>query len=100
MNNRVGLQEVFRQNEALTMVARSLEASRPLVMMEALRILAAACLVLPDGHPKVLEAITINGELKETDRFAPIVAGLHVSTNDPLRVSSFTICLLNRMLNP
>ncbi|XP_066903255.1 protein diaphanous [Halyomorpha halys] len=87
MNNTVGLKEVFQQNEALVMVARSLEATRPLIMLEAVKILAAVCLVPPDGHGKVLEAITINGELKEIERFSPIVAGLQTKNNDTLRVA-------------
>lgn len=94
MNNTVGLKEVFRQNEALVMVARSLEATRPLIMLEAVKILAAVCLVPPDGHGKVLEAITINGELKEIERFSPIIAGLQTKSNDTLRVSFFCIMCL------
>ncbi|KAK9508062.1 hypothetical protein O3M35_007806 [Rhynocoris fuscipes] len=83
MNNTVGLKEVFRQNEALAMVARSLDPSKSLAMLEAVKILAAACLI-DGGHGKVLEAITINGELNEIERFAPIVNGLKI---DNLKIS-------------
>ncbi|CAB0007521.1 unnamed protein product [Nesidiocoris tenuis] len=85
MNNTIGLAEVFKQNEALTMVARSVDTSNPMVMLEAVRILAAACLVPPDGHSKVLEAISMNGEFKDAERFAPIVQGLQIN-NEQLKV--------------
>ncbi|XP_073989603.1 diaphanous related formin 1 isoform X2 [Rhodnius prolixus] len=77
MNNSAGFKEVCRQHEALTMVARSLDPAKSVAMVEATKILAAACL-LDDGHAKVLEAITINGELNEFERFSPIVNGLKV----------------------
>ena len=33
-------------------------------MQEAVKLMAAICLVPPDGHEKTLEAITIAGEMK------------------------------------
>lgn len=90
MNNTYGLQEVIKQNEALTMVARSVDSRNEDVMLEAVKILAAVCLVPPDGHSKVLEAISMNGELKDAERFAPIVQGLQrrgdKSRSDNLKV--------------
>ncbi|XP_014259782.1 protein diaphanous [Cimex lectularius] len=87
MNNTVGLNEVFKQNEALTMIARSVDPSKGTVMLEAVKILAATCLVPPDGHNKVLEAITMYGELKEFDRFSPLIQGLQGKSNEPLKVA-------------
>uniref|UniRef100_A0A146LK79 Protein diaphanous 3 n=1 Tax=Lygus hesperus TaxID=30085 RepID=A0A146LK79_LYGHE len=87
MNNTIGIKEVFKQNEALTMVARSVDIGNPNVMLEAIKILAAVCLVPPDGHSKVLEAISMNGELKDAERFAPIVQGLQISHNEALKVA-------------
>lgn len=78
---------MFSQKEALTIVARSLDPSKPAVMLEALRVLAAVCLITPDGHEKAVEAITMAGELKGRDRFLPIVQGLLLQNNEPLRVS-------------
>lgn len=90
MNNSAGFKEVCRQHEALTMVARSLDPAKSVAMVEATKILAAACL-LDDGHAKVLEAITINGELNEFERFSPIVNGLKV---DNLKVNLFIFFIL------
>jgi len=90
MNNRGGLRNVFEQKEALTLLARSLSPSLPHVMLEAVKLMAAVCLVPPDGHEKTLEAITIAGEMKGVDRFVPIVQGVMLRNNEPLS----TQCLM------
>lgn len=87
MNNTVGLKQMFSQKEALTIVARSLDPSKPGVMFEAVKVLAAVCLIPPDGHEKAVEAITMAGELKGRDRFAPVVQGLMQQPNEPLKVA-------------
>ena len=56
------------------LILRSITPTLPLVMVEAVKLMAAVCLV-PDGHEKTLEAITIAGEVKGRDRFQPIVQG-------------------------
>ena len=53
MNNKVGLQNLFDHKEALTLLARSITPTVPLVMLEAVKLMAAVCLVPPDGHDKV-----------------------------------------------
>ena len=84
MNNKVGLKDMFEHKEALTLLARSMQPLLPHVMQEAVKLMAAICLVPPDGHEKTLEAITIAGEMKGTsgagggERFGPIVQGLLV----------------------
>ncbi|KAG1655371.1 Protein diaphanous 3 [Nymphon striatum] len=87
MNNKVGLKQVFDHKEAMTIIARSIEVSKAVVMKDAVNLMAAAALVEPDGLDKVLEAITISGELENRDRFVPIIQGLQVVDNDPLRVA-------------
>ena len=52
MNNKVGLKDMFEHKEALTLVARSLNPNLPLVMQDAVKLMAAVCLVPPDGHEK------------------------------------------------
>ncbi|XP_026682784.1 protein diaphanous, partial [Diaphorina citri] len=90
MNNTVGLKQMFGQKEALTIVARSLDPNKPTVMLEAVKVLAAVCLIPPDGHDKVIKAITMSGELKGKERFQPVVQGLMVKgNNEALR----TACL-------
>ena len=62
MNNKIGLRNLFDHKEALTLLARSISPTVPLVMLEAVKLMAAVCLVPPDGHEKVgqhfLDAIT------------------------------------------
>merc|ERR1719290_521632 len=91
MNNKVGLKDMFEHKEALTLMARSLNPNLPHVMQEAVKLMAAVCLVPPDGHEKTLEAITIAGEVKGRDRFQPIVQGLLIRNNEPLRVACLTL---------
>merc|ERR1719341_751634 len=97
MNNKVGLQNLFDHKEALTLLARSITPTVPLVMLEAVKLMAAVCLVPPDGHDKTLEAITIAGEVKGVDRFHPIVQGLLICNNEPLRVACLT--LINALIS-
>ncbi|XP_044014805.1 protein diaphanous isoform X3 [Aphidius gifuensis] len=89
MNNTVGIKEMLAHHEALTIVARSLEPSKPSVMYEAVKLLGAVCLISSDSHKKVLDAITMNGEFNGRDRFLPIVHGLMNKKNENLRV----VCL-------
>ncbi|XP_043474411.1 protein diaphanous isoform X2 [Leptopilina heterotoma] len=89
MNNTVGIKEMLAHHEALTIVARSLEPSKPAVMYEVVKLLGAVCLISSDSHKKVLDAITMNGEFKGRERFQPIVQGLMNKKNENLRV----VCL-------
>merc|ERR1719245_2442472 len=97
MNNKVGLQNLFDHKEALTLMARSITPTVPLVMLEAVKLMAAVCLVPPDGHEKTLEAITIAGEVKQRERFQPIIQGLLIRNNEPLRVACLT--LINALIS-
>ena len=100
MNNKVGLKDMFEHKEALTLVARSLNPNLPLVMQDAVKLMAAVCLVPPDGHEKTLEAITIAGEMSQmtnttaqgaSERFGPIVQGLLISNSEQLRANCLTL---------
>jgi len=86
MNNTVGIKEMLAHHEALTIVARSLEPTKPSVMSEAVKLLGAVCLISIDSHKKVLDAVTMNGEFKGRERFLPIVQGLMNKKNENLRV--------------
>ena len=91
MNNKVGLKDMFEHKEALTLLARSIMPNLPHVMLEAVKLMAAVCLVPPDGHEKTLEAITIAGEMRGTERFSPIVQGLLIKHNEPLRTHCMSL---------
>ena len=119
-----GLMQIIAHEEALTILARSVDPRDPSSMLEAVQLLGAICLVPPDGytppllllnfilqtfmfschccdvcslftgeiqlhdfvyvclrHDKVLEGITVCGEMREQERFTPIVQG--VVMDDP-----------------
>ncbi len=117
MNNKVGLKDMFEHKEAMTLLARSMEPNLPHVMQEAVKLMAAICIIPPDGHEKTLEAITIAGEMRGVtsgttgktastglitiiiwllsaggsgERFGPIVQGLLVD-NEQLRTNCMTL---------
>lgn len=87
MNNTDGIKLMFDHKEALTILARSLDPSKPNVMQQAVQVLAAICLIPPSGHERVLEAITMTGEIKGRERFQPVVQGLMVKSHPSLTVS-------------
>ncbi|XP_063413074.1 protein diaphanous homolog 2-like isoform X6 [Mytilus trossulus] len=60
-------------------------------MLEAVRLLAAICIVPPDGHEKVLEGITVCGEIRGRDRFVPIIMGLGMRDNQPMQVANIQL---------
>jgi diaphanous 2 len=88
---------MFEHKEALTLLARSITPNLPHVMLEAVKLMAAVCLVPPDGHEKTLEAITIAGEIRGTERFSPIVQGLLIKNNEPLRTNC--MALINAIIS-
>lgn len=51
------------------------------------QVLAAICLI-PNGHEKVLEAITMAGESSRKPRLLPIIEGLELKTPESLKVGS------------
>ncbi|PNF42312.1 hypothetical protein B7P43_G05496 [Cryptotermes secundus] len=86
MNNTDGIKMMFDHKEALTILARSLDPSKPNVMQQAVQVLAAVCLIPPVGHERVLEAITMTGEIKGRERFQQVVQGLMVKSHPSLIV--------------
>ncbi|XP_038219830.1 protein diaphanous [Zerene cesonia] len=84
LNNTVGIRAVFECREALPVLARSLDARKPHCALEAAKVLAAICLI-PNGHEKVLEAITMAGESSRKPRLLPIVEGLHPKSPESLK---------------
>ena len=56
-------------------IPRSIIPDKPQVALEAVKLMAAVCLVPPDGHDATLEAITDAAEIKDLERFQLIVQG-------------------------
>ncbi|XP_063846419.1 protein diaphanous-like isoform X2 [Scylla paramamosain] len=101
-NNIAGIKEFFRQSEGFTLLAQSLNPSKPNIMLEVLRLMSSFCLPLwqqdgLDGHREVLDAITIVGELKKQERFTPIIMGLGMQDNDLLRLNCLS--MVNSIIN-
>ncbi|RWS29071.1 protein diaphanous-like protein [Leptotrombidium deliense] len=89
MNNTAGLKQVFDNSDSFTTLAKSIDIKYPHIMMDAVKIMAAVCLVPPIGYEKALEAITRCAELDNfsSERFASIIDGLRINNNDPLRAA-------------
>eukprot|EP00117_Sycon_ciliatum_P015403 scpid55780/ scgid0512/ Protein diaphanous homolog 3; Diaphanous-related formin-3 len=78
MNNKHGLSQVLGDENGLATLARSLHPSKPQVMTDVLRIMAAMSLVPPSGHDKALEALTLVGEFREIGRFSVLIDALRL----------------------
>ena len=72
-------------------IDKSIIPDKPQVALEAVKLMAAVCLVPPDGHDATLEAITEAAEIKDLERFQLIVQGLLICNNEPLRVACMTL---------
>ncbi|ESO00975.1 hypothetical protein HELRODRAFT_192510 [Helobdella robusta] len=77
-NNKYGLMQLIKHDEALVLLCRCVDVRDAPSMLEAVKLIAAISLVPPDGLDKVLEAISICGELRCQERFLPIVQGLNL----------------------
>ncbi|KAG7295520.1 hypothetical protein JYU34_021729 [Plutella xylostella] len=84
MNNTVGLRTMFECAQALPVLARGLAPAKPTCALEAAKVLAATCFI-PNGHEKVLEAITLAGEANRKPRFLPIIEGLAPKSPESLK---------------
>lgn len=91
MNCKYGIQKMMQHEEALIILARSLNTKLESAMTDALKLMAAISLIPPDGHDKALEAVTVCGELEGKERFRPIIEGLQFERNPTLMVASMTL---------
>ncbi|XP_072040741.1 LOW QUALITY PROTEIN: protein diaphanous homolog 2-like [Amphiura filiformis] len=91
MNNKYGIQTVFDygEGEALMTMATVVDHNHEHMMIDTVKLLAAVCLVPPDGHEKVLGALTEVAEIKSRPRFSPIVEALKQEENPQL----LTVCM-------
>ncbi|XP_059150637.1 protein diaphanous homolog 2-like isoform X2 [Physella acuta] len=87
MNNKFGLKSILDHEEALTILSRTVDPADPPTMLEAVRLLAAMCLVPPNGHEKVLEGMTVCGEIRNQERFNPIISGLGMRDQPAMQVA-------------
>lgn len=50
-----------------------------------IQVLAATCLI-PNGHQKVLDAITVSRDPSSGERFYPVIKGLRNNVSESLKV--------------
>ncbi|XP_055546474.1 protein diaphanous [Wyeomyia smithii] len=103
MNNSWGLNVILTpdQHAAVLLLAQSVDAGKPHTMCEAVKLLAAICLVKErNGYEKVLKAIT-NATMmaRGGDRFRPIVEGLFVEHDRNWELASNTMIFINCLIN-
>jgi hypothetical protein len=85
MNNRHGLQAVLAHRTVMRVLARALASPNERTLVDVLKLMAAVCLVPPDGHRLALEAMT-SLTLARTGggfRFTPLVRLLGVRDATP-----------------
>ncbi|XP_058447723.1 protein diaphanous [Malaya genurostris] len=104
MNNSWGLNVILTpdQHAAVLLLAQSVDAGKPHTMCEAVKLLAAICLVKErNGYEKVLKAITNASMMARPgcDRFRPIVEGLFVEHDRNLELVSNTMIFINCLIN-
>ncbi|XP_021701663.1 protein diaphanous [Aedes aegypti] len=104
MNNSWGLNVILTpdQHAAVMLLAQSVDASKPHTMCEAVKLLAAICLVKErNGYEKVLKAITNSTMMARqgTDRFRPIVDGLFVEHDRNYELTINTMIFINCIIN-
>ncbi|XP_041460766.1 protein diaphanous homolog 2-like isoform X3 [Lytechinus variegatus] len=93
MNNKYGIQTVFAKDRAIIHIASVLNPQYENMMIDTTKLLAAVCFVPPDGHEKVLSALTEVGETKSSPRFSSIVDALHLEDNPQL------MCVCMQLVN-
>ncbi|XP_055641138.1 protein diaphanous [Toxorhynchites rutilus septentrionalis] len=104
MNNSWGLNVILTpdQHAAVLLLAQSVDANKPHTMCEAVKLLAAICLVKErNGYEKVLKAITNATSMARPGgaRFRPIVDGLFVEHDRNLELTSNTMIFINCLIN-
>jgi polyhydroxyalkanoate synthesis regulator phasin len=82
MNNKYGLTKMLQSEQGLTILVSGMDPYNENMMTDVLRVTAAVCLVA-DGHDRILEAVTVNGEMCNVNRFEPVLMALK-KTNNPM----------------
>lgn len=93
MNNKYGLNMMFKSEDGLILLARSMDPEYTSMMADVVKVMAAVCLV---KHDKALEAITVCGELENRGRFSKIVDAL---LDDHTNLKVACIQLINALVS-
>ncbi|XP_071951717.1 protein diaphanous homolog 2-like isoform X2 [Antedon mediterranea] len=96
MNNSFGISTVFKNDRVLVDVASCLNPRHENLMTDAVKVMAPACLV-PDGHYKVLCALSEVQELRNRPRFLPIIDAL--KKDDSPQLMTYSMQLMNAIIS-
>ncbi|XP_067842539.1 protein diaphanous homolog 3-like [Heptranchias perlo] len=96
MNNKYGLERILGEERSTSLLARAIDPRQPNMMTDAVKLLSAICIVGEENIlEKILEAITMAGELRNWERFYPIVEGLHAT---PVQLQVACMQLINALV--
>ncbi|XP_035264045.1 protein diaphanous homolog 1-like [Anguilla anguilla] len=79
MNNKYGLKAMLTSSEGIPLLVRAINPRVPHMMVDAVKLLSVICILEDpeDLHERVLEALTVQGEEQEIERFQPLLSGMH-----------------------
>ncbi|KAJ8282936.1 hypothetical protein COCON_G00054550 [Conger conger] len=78
MNNKYGLKAMLNSSEGIPLLVRAMDPRRHHMMVDAVRLLSAISILEDpeDLHERVLEALTVQGEEQDIERFQPLLSGM------------------------
>ena len=76
---------MLQSEKGLIIFVSAMDPMNEGLMVDLLKVAAAVCLVA-DGHERIIEAVTVNGETSECGRFQPIMEALRNTDNPTLMV--------------
>ncbi|KAG7465365.1 hypothetical protein MATL_G00175680 [Megalops atlanticus] len=78
MNNKHGLKAMLTSAEGIPLLVRAINPRVPHMMVDAVKLLSAICILdAPENlHERVLDALTVQGEEQEIERFQPLLSGM------------------------
>ncbi|KAJ8246895.1 hypothetical protein GJAV_G00256550 [Gymnothorax javanicus] len=81
MNNKYGLKAMLNSSEGIPLLVRAINPSLPHMMVDAVKLLSAICILddPEDLHERVLEALTVQGEEQDKERFQHLLSGMRKS---------------------
>jgi hypothetical protein len=86
MNNKYGLTTMLQKEDGLIVFVSAMDPYNEGMMTDVLRVVGAVCLVA-DGHDRVLEAVTVNGENCGINRFDPVLQAIKTTKNPVFQCS-------------
>uniref|UniRef100_A0A4W6EGJ7 Diaphanous related formin 1 n=1 Tax=Lates calcarifer TaxID=8187 RepID=A0A4W6EGJ7_LATCA len=98
MNNKYGLKSMLESDEGIPLLVRAVNPRVPHMMVDAVRLLSAICILEHNEnlHERVLEAITEEAERQDIERFQPLLAGMN---NHNIALKGGCMQLINALIS-